>query len=200
MKREKAKERTKSKNDATSFLSQVNSKYIPEGFNNPDLDEKTRKKMIQMIRNRISAQNSRDRKKAYVQQLEGEKKAIQDQVRQLTQEKDALLQEYRKLEESHARLLKENEDLKKNKNFACIHCGKLQDTDIESQNNSEDTFEDNLSLPSPTRYSSGYNRTFFNYAFAFATILSCVMIMHIQNQGSLPVQGRLYSSHFDLSS
>jgi hypothetical protein len=46
-------------------------------------DEKSKKKMIQMIRNRISAQNSRDRKKAYIATLERENADLREEKAKL---------------------------------------------------------------------------------------------------------------------
>jgi len=60
----------------TISITEIPQKYIPEGFNQTNLDEKSKKKMVQMIRNRISAQNSRDRKKAYRKKLEIHQKKI----------------------------------------------------------------------------------------------------------------------------
>jgi rubrerythrin len=180
LKREKAKERTKTKSDTKTFLTQVSSKYIPEGFNDPTLDDKTKKKMIQMIRNRISAQNSRDRKKAYVNHLESLKYRLQEDTQKVYQDKSMLLQEYKKLEEAHAKLLLEHEELKKNRSFVCSQCGHE-----EGQTNSEGEF--GLSSPSNISRITNNSKSFFSYAFAFATIISCVLIMNINNgQYSLP--------------
>ena len=78
-------------------IAEIPQKYIPEGFNQSNLDEKSKKKMVQMIRNRISAQNSRDRKKAYMKKLEANQKKTaaenfqyQKEIIQLKQMNEAL--------------------------------------------------------------------------------------------------------------
>ena len=49
-------------------------------------DPKERKKIQQKIRNRISAQNSRDRKKVYIQSLENEKMRLNCENESLQQQ------------------------------------------------------------------------------------------------------------------
>lgn len=63
-------------------------------------ETKQQKKVLQMIRNRISAQNSRDRKKAYISKLEAEKDDILlegiEQRKVLSQTQSQLQQERNK--------------------------------------------------------------------------------------------------------
>jgi hypothetical protein len=194
LKREKAKQRTKCKQDTTSFLSQVNSKYIPEGFDDPSIDDKTKKKMIQMIRNRISAQNSRDRKKAYMLELEILKQRLHDENRKVYHEKEDLYNQIRTLQDYNNRLIKENLDLKKKHVDPCLHCGKsLQVTSpsVDFTADSTDDFSlENVSLSSPSNISRSHpNKNFMAYAFAFATILACVMMNMNNNQAPIGIPG-----------
>ena len=88
-KREHAKENAKKRRqaelsrqdskDALSVEEKIEEfesfKNNPE-LNNPNVDEKTKKKIMQMIRNRISAQTSRDRKKLMLSNMENEMKEL----------------------------------------------------------------------------------------------------------------------------
>mmetsp|Transcript_33025 Transcript_33025/g.29932 ORF Transcript_33025/g.29932 Transcript_33025/m.29932 type:complete len:87 (-) Transcript_33025:1231-1491(-) len=85
-----------------------------------------------MIRNRISAQNSRDRKKAYLSQLENIKEHLAEENKKMNQENSHLLEEIKKLEEAHARAVQENEELKKSLNFVCNFCGRSQNQSPEN--------------------------------------------------------------------
>lgn len=159
-----------------SSISDINSKYIPEGFNDPDLDEKTKKKMIQMIRNRISAQNSRDRKKQYVQQLEAFQNKLAEENR-LNQERSKKLQdENKRLIAMNAELLAENLRLKSG---VCPNCG--HSTDASSINSPES----NQNPPSPNYnpFSGSPKSKAFASFFCIATIISCLMYNNLATQG-----------------
>jgi len=85
----------------------------------------SQKKMVQMIRNRISAQNSRDRRKAQLKALEDGKDEMSVQNKRLWDEKKGLLKEIKKLEQSNQKLLEEKERLLKKKkkgSFTCVNC------------------------------------------------------------------------------
>jgi len=63
------------------------------------LDDLSRKRMMQKIRNRISAQESRDRRKNYIEKLEAENNVIKNEnttlkehIKQLKEENFALLE------------------------------------------------------------------------------------------------------------
>ncbi len=92
--------------------------------------EKSQKKMVQMIRNRISAQNSRDRRKAQMQALEQGKDVLSQENQKLWSEKAILLKEVLKLEQSNNKLMAEREKLlkkkkkKTNEKLTCVTCEK----------------------------------------------------------------------------
>lgn len=152
---------------------EIPAKFIPEGFH-ANLDEKAKKKMLQMIRNRISAQNSRDRKKNLIEHLE-------NQSRALSEENLELKTKVRRLEEENANLRHENQEIKKALNNMCS-LGK-------DQNFSSDIFAEpfnqssNPSTDSPT--TSGNSSPvfrkmmrsggFMKYSLALATIFAVVM-------------------------
>ncbi|CAD8109283.1 unnamed protein product [Paramecium sonneborni] len=97
-----------------------------QNLNKANLDEKklirdtTDKKTLQMIRNRISAQNSRDRKKAYLQKLEDDFNKQSNYIQELTEQISCLQQH---LEETQ----KLNNILQSQQsNLTCINCGSKQ--------------------------------------------------------------------------
>lgn len=105
------------------FINTVDFNLIPEGFGDPAIDHKTQKKMLKMIKNRVSAQNSRDKKKVYMQQLEEMNQAYVEENSMLQQEKNLLLEKLEKLEADYALLLKENEAMKHGAINMNLQCG-----------------------------------------------------------------------------
>lgn len=88
IKREKAKTRKASKNQEASTNTQnsnneLNDRIALEIGSLDNVDDKSKKKKVQMIRNRISAQNSRDRKKAYIYSLESENLELREEKAKL---------------------------------------------------------------------------------------------------------------------
>jgi len=185
-KREKAKQRLKVKQEASSpMLSSVNSKYIPEGFDNPDLDEKTRRKMVQMIRNRISAQSSRDRKKAYMMQLEDAKALLAEENSKICQEKESLMKQLKKLEKTQRKLQSENQELKKNMEKTCQKCGQSKCNPTNKDQCSNESFSQMLSTLTGNdmmKFSEG-NKS-YKKAMTLATMISIMMVMNIVQQGN----------------
>lgn len=76
IKREHAKRRVQ-ETESLKSPKDVQEKMIDE---NLDLTESEKKKMKQVIRNRISAQQSRDRKKAYIKEIEAENDELKQQT------------------------------------------------------------------------------------------------------------------------
>jgi len=73
VKREHAKRRTKETESEAVRKLKLEQEQIEGG----DMPEVEKKRLYQVVRNRISAQQSRDRKKAYVDQLEQEKRDLE---------------------------------------------------------------------------------------------------------------------------
>ncbi len=190
MKREKAKQRVKVKQECESpMLSGVYSKYIPEGFDNPDLDEKTRKKMIQMIRNRISAQSSRDKKKAYMMHLEEVKNLLIEEKERTVQEKEQLMKQLHKLEKAQKKLKSENVELMKNSNKTCGNCGEDKfDQDSKSVGESFSNLLSRLTGLDLNKIPDG-NSKVFKRTMTLATMISIMMVMNIVQQGNGLIQG-----------
>jgi len=97
------------------------------GKDTEETGEQSQKKMIQMIRNRISAQTSRDRRKAQLKALEDGKDELSVENQRLLDEKKSLLKEVKRLEQSNHKLLEEKERLlkrkkKNNTSLTCANC------------------------------------------------------------------------------
>lgn len=113
----------KKQTDLQVLLASVDKKYIPEGFFDPNLSEENRKKMIKMIRNRAAAQNSRDKKKMYMNELEDVKNKLQSDNQHLMTQNTYLVQELKKYEAMYMGLAHEYE-VYKQCTQTCAHCGK----------------------------------------------------------------------------
>ena len=164
-----------------ALIQKVDSKYLPEGFDDPNMDDKAKKKMIQMIRNRVSAQTSRDRKKAYLNQVEQVKGSLQDENLRLVRENTKLLERVKKLEN-------ENEDLKRSAGSLCSKCGCT--LEYESPNGeTTDSTASNPSSPSYERGPGNGRRNFFGFGMAFAAIACFLMVINGGSIGSF-YQGR----------
>jgi len=191
-KREKAKQRLRIKQEASPALSSVNSKYIPDGFDNPDLDDKSKRKMVQMIRNRISAQNSRDRKKHYMMQLEEAKSILADENNKLSNEKGLLLKQLKKLEKNQKKLQHENADLKKCWEENCKKCGQnkgfncMEEEEPEGQSTLSKILN-KITAPIMNKLPEG-QKPFNKKTMTLATIISIVMVMNIVQQGTTLLQ------------
>ena len=180
-KREKAKERKKAKKTSTEVLLQkADPKHIPKEMENPNLDSDTRKKMVQMIRNRISAQNSRDRKKFYIQQLEEIRDLLTEENSMLTSDKKTLLDKMQKMELDHEILIQEISTLKKNLPPVCSSCGFTMDYSSRNQETTEDnSSRDRSSNSSPfiERAPSRTGRGFFGFSMAFTALLCLFFVL-----------------------
>jgi len=111
MKREKARQRA-----LTRFVKpiclKIEADLESESQDAPTGEVKNKKKVLQMIRNRISAQTSRDRKKHYLYQLEDSKSKLYSENSMLKHQNTSLLQEIAKLKAANQRMIQQNEGLR----------------------------------------------------------------------------------------
>lgn len=82
-------------------LKDLQEKQIDD---NKDLTENEKKKLKQVIRNRISAQQSRDRKKVYIKEIEQENQALKQQASSLKHKIQTLNQENQYLKNQLAQI------------------------------------------------------------------------------------------------
>ena len=193
LKREKAKQRAQARapkiTEDTLFTGDIPAKYIPEGFYNPDVDEKTKKKMLQMVRNRISAQNSRDRKKQQAQHLE-------EKNNELKQENFGLKNRVNEQDEIIKALRKENEELKN----SLINALRSKDTEhLQNDTLRSDVLQNDLfghsdrdtqhtgespnlsGRTSPIMRRHFQSGGFMKYSLALATIFAVVMFTGVNS-------------------
>lgn len=168
-KREKAKQRSQAKlpkvTEEAVLTGAIPAKYIPPEFNEATLDEKSKKKMLQMIRNRISAQNSRDRRKNLIETLENKQ-------RELAEENLKLKNRVRQLEDMNAQLLKENQEFRKT--MANALSVDSHDMLFEHSDNTESA-ECTSGSDSPILRMRNRSGSFMKYSLALATIFAVVM-------------------------
>jgi len=197
IKREQAKQRTQLKQITKPAPSVKDSddteSLLAEALSNSNGDEKSSKKMKQMIRNRISAQNSRDRKKMYVSNMEKANTVLKMQNSQL-------ILQISELKEANKLIASEKEELKKklqNDNSFCPHCGhnnilspstntNSSDEVLTIPNNSDDIhFDEYLTRgdggSSPLFHRIFTGRSFMSYTLTVATVLSLVLLVNVNS-------------------
>lgn len=182
IKREKAKQCRKVKvpkiteDDLAS--GKIPQKFIPEGFGKANVDEKTRKKMMQMIRNRVSAQTSRERKKEQFDKLEMERNVVSEENR-------LLKMEIERLRNDNKVLTKENTIQK----GLLASLGQNYDQSLQNNNILQNGFfdsTDNATLnASDSPVTSGFDSPvirrsfkpggFMKYSLAFVAMLAVIM-------------------------
>lgn len=192
MKREKAKQRTRTKMDQMDqpFLVKIEPSMVSEDVENVDCEgkDKNKKKILQMIRNRISAQNSRDRKKAYLYQLEESKHKLYSDTFQLTQEKNILLNELARLREANEQITAENEELKNGSKFLCNKCN---NSDNKSQQQPlEEMVQSFINSSDPTTSDLlNKNKGLLANTFTFSVFLSTILLNRLNQQKGLVTAG-----------
>ena len=184
-KRDKAKLIAKTKQETAFLLSNAASKYIPPKFDDPVVDLKTKRRMIQLVKNRVAAQKTRDTRKLRFANIQEEKERVDEENRRLNEQNASLLAKIRELEEAQKRLLTENEILKKSKGIESnisIESVLGKSPEREPQE-SQGTFEDdNLfrELQSPlilSRRSSGVSRASRNSNICFTKFFALTIII-----------------------
>jgi len=173
MKREKAKLRAKCKLESPIF-AKIECKSSPEEtVCDEPVEGKTKKKMVQMIRNRISAQNSRDRKKAYLVQLEEAKTKLYTDTMKVNQEKSMLTNEILKMKQANKRLAAENQELKLKNALGCVNCHQRNNNYSLEHQSLDEMIQNVISNTEPeTANLLMKNESVFKNAFSFSLFLS----------------------------
>lgn len=102
-----------------------------------NLDDLSRKKLMQKIRNRVSAQESRDRKKAQFGELYEKNFILEKEKNSLKCENEHLKQENKHLKQENKRLVNEIEELKEK-----LSRGESDSTNVESSGYPSDVRQD----------------------------------------------------------
>lgn len=194
----KAKGRSTPTQSSEEFLQNVDFRLIPEGFGDPAIDHKTQKKMLKMIKNRVSAQNSRDKKKVQMLELEDKNNAYAEENRMLHQERNILLEKLEKLEADYALLRKENESMRHSSINMAYKCGSTVEYEPTTPTNvNTDAAADELSdHSSPSTTNSSNSGGFSIMSVAFAALLCFLFVITGGQVGEFPSGGMTFLLNF----
>ena len=200
MKREKAKQRAKTKQELAP-VTKIEADPTVDDFEKSEVNDDSNKKVLQMIRNRISAQNSRDKKKAYVYQLEDTKQKLYNDMLRLRQEKDFMLEEVDKLRELNAELFEKNQQLKNSLVPNTESPEEKEQTneingllDLSSKQSLEGIRQKviNMSDPMTSNFVS-QNKELFNSTFSFAMCFSMLLTSQINQKKTMASESKNFN-------
>jgi len=180
---------------------EIPAKYIPEGFTEATMDEKEKKRILQMIRNRVAAQHSRDKKKYHVQHLEEQNKSMAYEIMQLKKH-------IKQLEGFSSALQKENHELK----IALMNSYYYRSAQHQ-QHMMNETVQSNYAVPESISTDSarkvlsdsslstspvlrrGYNSGgFVKYSIALVTIFAVMMFSGLNTNNQAAITQRAFNN------
>ena len=180
-KRDKAKLIAKTKQETAFLLSNAASKYIPPKFDDPVVDLKTKRRMIQLVKNRVAAQKTRDARKSRFVNIQQEKERVDEENRRLNEQNTSLLAKIRELEEAQKRLLTENEVLKRSNgteiNFLQSVLRKSPERQVQESFEDDNLFRELHSPLILSRRSSGVSRASRNSNICFTKFFALTIII-----------------------
>lgn len=213
-KRDKAKQKMKANKELSRLMTTAAKKYIPPALEDPNLDEKTKRKLVQVLKNRVASQKTRDRRKMYISELEEVKSRLEEENSILNLKNTYLEERLRAMEEAEIMLKAENEELKR-KQIAEVHIDDpYQFLHLESkqgfaEQNGENKMpintDDNEELPMLSRGSS-QNKSSFTFLFIMTTIIAALLkenrypIHNIHKEKIFVVNNNGKDNDLDLSS
>ena len=192
MKREKAKLRVRTKLDRTSI--KIETKSFSEGSEDSEFCGKNNNKnVLQMVRNRISAQNSRDRKKMYLNQLEEAKNKLHTDTQYLTNEKNSLMKELYELRESNRKLQEENQGLKMSFENGFEQLNQKFAVDNLAQQSFQETIRNVIKNfdPATQKLLNENTKNLYDNTSNFAVFFSIIFMLYKNNQESLPLRSKI---------
>ena len=209
-KRVKAKERMQLKQEIAVLLLKAPKKYIPAGIQDPNLDDRARRRLMQRLKNRMASQQTRDQRKKHISELEEVKMHLEKANKELN-EKNRLLNErnseleelLRAVQNEKLLLIEENNELKQ-RGIACFDSSKAtSDSRIDDPQKyfdfSEDKHEGNASSPTLTRKNK-YQGHYFNFFLGVLTIcVACSGIAIKVGQETESLQINIQSSKDEVS-
>lgn len=179
LKREAAKTRAKASKKV--FSKDPLDDTMEESINDEDresLSEKDKKKLQQKIRNRVSAQQSRDRKKIYIDCLQQQNSGLVEENLLLKEEILYLKQENQNLSQENGYLRAQMQlDPSRQEEIPFIGPEPLESLDSEAQNYLNEETTHNSSFSSPFQRSN-----VFKYGMALLSIISMVMIFGLNEK------------------
>ena len=184
----------------SSESCETTQKHSPDDSSENNTGDKTKKKTLQMIRNRISAQNSRDRKKAYIRRLE-------NQQRKTVAENMELQRQVRALKQANESLKSQSEQLKRGL-MTCMGeayekldlgvSGLNQDSmNIEFKNDFEAMLDHKYGFYDRKSDNGSNETTIAKYSNALATLFAVLMYSN-NNMNSAGVQNLQVNQSFGI--
>jgi len=73
------------------LLEKAPQKYIPPGIDDPELDDKTKRRLVQKLKNRIASQHTRDSRKKRMSELEEVKMLLEKANKELNERNRMLI-------------------------------------------------------------------------------------------------------------
>jgi len=201
-----AKERTEAKQEVAALLLTAPQKYIPAAINDPKLDDKSKRRLIQKVKNRIASQHTRDQRKKYISELEEIKMHLEKANRELNEKNRLLSEKTNMLEErlktvEHRNIIlsEENNELRRRDipNFLPGFETKIEESsNIDFRIEGFDEGDEEAEMLSPTlnrkqTKSSNHYWTFFLGIFTVCVVCSGIAVKLGQgsSHGSAPSKG-----------
>ncbi len=167
------------KQEIALLLLKAPKKYVPNGIEDPNLDDRGRRRLMQRLKNRMASQQTRDQRKKHISELEEVKMHLEKANKELN-EKNRLLNErnseleelFRAVQNEKFLLIQENNELKQ-RGIACFDPKPMSDSRIDDPQKyfdfSEDKHDGNASSPTLTRRNKTQGH-YFNFFLGVLTI------------------------------
>jgi len=112
-KRRRTKGGVKLRRDLENILLNAPKKYLPTEIEDPNLDDKTKRQLVQKVKNRIASQKTRNQRRNYISELEEVKIHLTKANEELNERNRLLEERLKQLENEKNDLVIENQELKK---------------------------------------------------------------------------------------
>jgi len=176
-----AKERAQARQEIAALIQIAPKKYIPSGIEDPDNDDRTRRRLVQKLKNRLASQATRDQRKKRMSELEEVKAHLErankelNEKNRLLEEKNQMLEERLKtIESEKILLLEENNGLRQKEipdfDSKPVSIGSFNDTEEYFDFTEEDEGEKRISSPTLTRKKGRIQNNYFNFLLGALTI------------------------------
>lgn len=169
------------------MLEKAPQKYIPPGIDDPELDDKTKRRLVQKLKNRIASQHTRDSRKKRMSELEEVKmllekanKELNERNRMLNERNMALEETLRTVQDEKLQLQRENNELRRRDippeplpnfdNKSAVH----QSIDFTLDENFDEIDEEKLML-SPTLHRKQTKSDNHYFTFLLGILTICVV-------------------------
>ena len=176
------KKRLKPKQEIAALLQKVPQKYVPDGIEDPDIDDRERRRLMQKLKNRLASQRTRDQRKQQISELEEVNMLLEMANRDLD-EKNRLLNERNKELEERLRTV-ENEKLmllEENAKLTGENTRNIEDPQ-DYLDLSGDKHEENRFSPNLRRKQNDCYHRYFNF------LVGVIMICTVYTSSGIQIQ------------